>query len=410
MLTRLINVALSFLMLWALYKSGCRIARIRELSFKAMAKASWPGILAFTLNEGLRFGRGLDYNLYAAGFYGSSSVDLWERFEPIYAYVTVFMKDNGLSFQWIVVLTSFTLIVSLVCFVRNFREAAPWGLPAFAVLYQQQAENLMRWFFGASFLIIGFSFLLKEGRKKKDVMLYVFFSVVSVLVHYGLFVMPVAYYLMILPKRPLLKPWMAISLFFLTAAYFQIKVMLAFTDYLNVFTLFSDRAEGYVSAGEQWLTSGSDILTFSAIGGRTFTAVCCVSAFLGYRLVKILDDRGYTILYNLFFVGFVVMPITNQLEIGSRYGLLLSLYQFVVWGYALKHLRPRDARLLKSRSASAVVLLICTGFVFKGQVVNKFVNPEYHLLYVWDKKGRKYLDLEKTYYKDLWEKKRQSGG
>lgn len=410
MLTRLINVALSFLMLWALYKSGCRIARIRELSFKAMTKASWPGILAFTLNEGLRFGRGLDYNLYAAGFYGNSSVDLWERYEPIYASVTVFLKDNDLSFQWIVVLTSFTLIVSLVCFVRNFREAAPWGLPAFAVLYQQEAENLMRWFFGASFLIIGFSFLLKEGRKKKDVMLYVFFSVVSVLVHYGLFVMPVAYYLMTLPKRPLLKPWMAISLFFLTAAYFQIKVMLAFTDYLNVFALFSDRAESYISAGEQWLTSGSDILTFSAISGRTFTAVCCVSAFLGYRLVKILDDRGYTILYNLFFIGFVVMPITNQLEIGRRYGLLLSLYQFVVWGYALKHLRPRDARLLKSRSASAVVLLICTGFVFNRQVVSKFIRPEYYLLYVWDNKGRKHLDLEKTYYKDLWEMKRQSGG
>lgn len=68
MLIHIIHLSLTFLMLWALYKSGCRISCIQKLSFKAMVKASWLGVLAFTLNEGLRFGRGLDYNIYADHF------------------------------------------------------------------------------------------------------------------------------------------------------------------------------------------------------------------------------------------------------------------------------------------------------------------------------------------------------
>ena len=48
----------------------------------------------------------------------------------------------------------------------------------------------------ASFLIIGFSFFFKEEKCKKDTIIFVFFSIISVLIHYVLVIMPIAYYLM----------------------------------------------------------------------------------------------------------------------------------------------------------------------------------------------------------------------
>lgn len=408
MLVRVIHSLLTFLMLWALYKSGCRISRIRDLSFKAMTMASWPGILAFTLNEGLRFGRGIDYNVYASNFYDNPS-SVWGEYEPIFRTIIVFLKDNSLPFQCLVMLMSFTLIVSLTCFIRNFREAAPWGLPAFGILFSGIAENLMRWFFGASLLFIGFSFLLKEedGWKKKMV-IFTFFSVASVLVHYGLFVMPIAYYLLSIPKRPLLNPWMAISLFFLVGMYFQTEMMLALTDYLNVFSLVSERAEGYVDKAERWLTGGADSLIVRVFPPMLATIVYCVSVWLGYRLVKVLDTHRYTVLYNLFSVGFVLIPVGMQVEIGLRYQQLLVLYQFVVCGYALKYLGRRNGILVKDKRVSMAVFLFYMGFAINFCVRRPFVTPEYTQLYVWNSGWKKYLDVEKTYIKDAREMQRRS--
>lgn len=406
MLIHIIYLFLTFLMLWALYKSGCRISRIQKLSFKTMAKASWPGIFVFTLNEGLRFGRGLDYNLYADNFYNMQSNWFLEQYEPIYAGVTVFLKDNGFSFQWLVMLMSFILIVSLVCFLRNFRQAAPWGLPAFALLCQQP-ENIMRWYFGASFLIIGFSFLFKEERRKKDMIVFLFFSIISVSIHYGLVVMPIAYYLMTIPKRALFTPWVAVSLFFLIGIFFQTETMLFLTDYLNVFSLLSDRADGYIDKAEQWLTGGSSILTFNAFPSKPLIIIYCISVWLGFRLVNILNSKRYTILYNIFSVGFVILPIGNQIEIASRYQQLLFVYQFVIWGYALKYLRLKNRILIKSKQVSMAVFLVCIGYMGYF-VLHKFRGQEYYQLYIWNSNGKKYLDLDKTYYKDLWKEKRKS--
>lgn len=358
--------------------------------------ASWPGILAFTLNEGLRFGRGIDYNGYASRFYDNPS-SVWEENEPIFRTIVIFLKDNNLPFQCLVMLMSFTLIVSLTCFIRNFREAAPWGLPAFGVLFSGITENLMRWFFGASLLFIGFSFLLREGNgKKKEMVIFTFFSVASVLVHYGLFVMPIIYYLLSIPKRPLLNPWMAISLFFLVGMYFQTEMMLVLTDYLNVFSLVSERATSYVNDAERWLTRGSVQVFPSMLS----TIVRCVSVWLGYRLVKVLDTHRYTVLYNLFSVGFVLIPVGMQVEIALRYQQLLVLYQFVVCGYALKYLGRRNGILVKDKRVSRLCFLVYMGFAISFCVRRPFVTPEYTQLYVWNSGWKKYLDLEKTYIKD----------
>ena len=405
MLIHIIHLSLTFLLLWALYKSGCRISCIQKLSFKAMVKASWLGVLAFTLNEGLRFGRGLDYNIYADHFYNRTSEWFYDEYELIFAAIVNFLKNNGCSFQWLVMLMSFMLIVSLVCFLRNFRQAAPWGLPAFALLCSQP-ENIMRWYFGASFLIIGFSFFFKEEKCKKDTIIFVFFSIISVLIHYGLVIMPIAYYLMTIPKRPLLKPWIAISLFFLIGIFFQTETMLIFTEYLNLFSLLSDRSSDYIDNIEQWLTGGSDILTFKPFPSKPLIIVYCISVWLGYRLVKILDLKKYTILYNIFSVGFVVLPIGNQLEIATRYQQLLFLYQFVIWGYVLKYLRFKSGILIKSKQVSIVVFLVCIGYV-SWFSLQKLRTQEYYQLYIWNSNGRKFLDLNKTYYKDLWKVQRK---
>ena len=110
--------------------------------------------------------------------------------------------------------------------------------------------------------------------------------------------------------------------------------------------------------------------------------------------------------YNIFSVGFVVLPIGNQLEIATRYQQLLFLYQFVIWGYVLKYLRFKSGILIKSKQVSIVVFLVCIGYV-SWFSLQKLRTQEYYQLYIWNSNGRKFLDLNKTYYKDLWKVQRK---
>lgn len=147
-------------------------------------------------------------------------------------------------------------------------------------------------------------------------------------------------------------------------------------------------------------------MTFKPFPSKPLIIVYCISVWLGYRLVKILDLKKYTILYNIFSVGFVVLPIGNQLEIATRYQQLLFLYQFVIWGYVLKYLRFKSGILIKSKQVSIVVFLVCIGYV-SWFSLQKLRTQEYYQLYIWNSNGRKFLDLNKTYYKDLWKVQRK---
>ena len=70
--------------------------------------------------------------------------------------------------------------------------------------------------------------------------------------------------------------------------------MLIFTEYLNLFSLLSDRSSDYIDNIEQWLTGGSDILTFKPFPSKPLIIVYCISVWFGLPFGK---DFGFEKIY-----------------------------------------------------------------------------------------------------------------
>lgn len=78
------------------------------MSIKRMGiyKAAALGIIIFTLNEGLRFGRGIDYNYYAIAF-KQNLINHNSSWDPIFLFIANLLGYLGIPWQGYVILMSF---------------------------------------------------------------------------------------------------------------------------------------------------------------------------------------------------------------------------------------------------------------------------------------------------------------
>ena len=170
--------------MYVLYINGKKIKALPEgIRLKKYLKTAMPSIIIYTLNEGLRFGRGIDYNIYAKDFVYNTGNQYFENGDLGFRYIGMLLQSLGMPFQAFVLLMSFILILSVLIFIRNFKECAPFALPLFLLLFYTATENLMRWFLGFSFILIGFSFIVQEKKSIKNID----FSVLTIICFLELF-------------------------------------------------------------------------------------------------------------------------------------------------------------------------------------------------------------------------------
>ena len=141
---------LLLIMLFVLYRAGKSIAK----TGKIWSLAGFSAILVYTLNEGLRFGRGIDYNLYGM---------VYERLEATgqsdwdisFQFVARVLIDLNIPWQGYVILMSFVFILAMLIMLKVYQEIIPYALPLFALFSAGTVENMVRWYFGFSFIMIG---------------------------------------------------------------------------------------------------------------------------------------------------------------------------------------------------------------------------------------------------------------
>lgn len=393
-------VFLFFLTMYILYINGKKIKALPEnVKLKRYLKVSMPSIIIYTLNEGLRFGRGIDYNLYAKEYVYNTGSLYFENGDAGFRYVGIFLQNLGLPFQVFVLLMSFILIFSVIIFLKNVKGCAPVALPMFLLLFYTATENLMRWFLGFSFILIGFSFILNDSKNIRSYLFFTIFSIISFFFHFALIFVPFVYIILMQFKRPLLKPTISILLFILIGISFQSKIMISLKEYLDIFLLLSEKSTYYVDNAEQWLTSGASGLSLSSFPPLFRVALYIIEVILGYKLCKILNTK-YIILYNIFLIGFIVLPIANQIELVLRYQYLIFIYQIVILGYIVDiYFISRKIKLNKILYTLSILSFL---YFSQGQIRKWIFNePDYKHLYIWDSKGKDFLDLEKTYYNDM---------
>ena len=385
------------MMIYVLYKAGESIKELGTIK----CPAGLAAIIVYTLNEGLRFGRGIDYNLYGMAYERlESGKDV--NWDPSFLFLGKLFVEFGIPWQGYVMLMSFVFIVAMLIMLKGFKEIMPLALPLFALFSLSEVENMVRWYMGFSFIMIGISFILNNAPKCK--IKFFLFSVIACSFHLALLPIPILFYLVYLKKTPLLTPIPAIILFFCIALFFQSNFMMEFIELFNIFSRTTDRFEGYEDNAQYWLTGGFDGANVSALPDIQVVIFLCCLVYLGHKITiteeedeekednKGKEDNHKAIFaYNLFIVGFLLYPIANLIELVLRFESIFIFFRAIVLAYILKYIYI-EKRITITYGIYILSILIFLNIGRKTLVTPFKMKPEFYM-YVWDQDRHTYQSV-----------------
>lgn len=335
-------------------------------------------ILIISLNEGLRFGRGTDYNVYFFNYHNIISDYDVRSNELLFVALCKLNDMLGLPYQGLVYFMSLILIVSGAFFLKNHKNIIPFALPLF-MLFTIEAENLMRWFTAFSFLLIGISCL-----EQNNIKYFVVFSVCAFLFHSGIIVVIPIFLFLHYVRKPLLKPLFSCVIYIFIYLFFKTSFMLNFVQYMNVFSGMTQFA-GYVENADEWLTGTANFVAQKLNIGIVVMDLIVIK--IGYEML--IYKPKLTYLYNLCLIGTILSPALNQIEILYRLCLLFKLFQFVIIAYAVYFfICIRRKSTIYFIMTWIVILNLIRIHIF-NILLSPYTSNSY--LYVWDKMGREFL-------------------
>ena len=365
---------LMILMFSVLYLSGLELKR----NYKVISIQGIIVIFIFTFVEGLRFGRGIDYNIYWEAYIDGLKGHEFEK-SYLYNFISELLYVIDVPFQFFIVIMSFVLIVALLIFMKHYKEVVPLALPLFIYFSYPQTENMIRWYFGFSFFLIGLFYLIKKDSMN---VWYLFYSFIACSLHYAFLPVPVLFYVIFLLKRPILKPTYSVSIFLGIYFFFKSDIMEGLVDMIQVATFLSDSSyESYVDSADYWLIGGFNGEEVSGRIGLAYMIMLILITYLGHMVIKD-KDRKYIYAYNCYLIGLFLYPISKQIELLIRYDGPFYFFISVILATIIYNLSKKIKKSLYVPLCGA--LLLCFLVVLKGTIVESYNGSEKCYMFVWD--------------------------
>lgn len=387
-------IILLLFMLFVLYKTGLHLQK----KWKIISAAGLSSLLVYTLNEGLRFGRGIDYNLYWRGYMNLEHG--WDTQTNIGFYIlekTLVLFN--LPWQACVIIMSFIFILATLILMKNYRQVIMFALPLWVFFTKESVENLMRWNLAFSFIMIGLSFLLQEDK----IINYKFWilSLIGATFHYAILPIPIVFNLLYFFNKPIIKPVYALVIFLVISLLFEVKFMMHFANMLNNLSFMGDKFQGYIDNAEFWLTkSVGGVRSSSWIGGyQTFLSFFL--AIAGYICCKKMDKK-YIFAYNLFIIGLILRPLTIQVELLNRFDNLFFYFRAIVFATIIYVVLKKY--VFEHRGVISVLLYIVLILTLIVPIKNTLSTNENKLLYIWNSEGKTPESMLNMYYEDKQKK------
>lgn len=345
-------------------------------------KSFIPIIIAYTLYAGLRWGRGIDYNIYYWVYKEYSNGTPKADFEPLFALLIKIFVLLGLEWKHLVFAMSFLLAVAGCIFLKQFRKGLVFILPFF-FLKLDDAENLQRWYMAFSFVLMGCPCLLKNHIDFKK---FVVFALLGFLVHYGivLVIIPmvaICYF----SRRGVLSPWISAILYFFGLFFFSPDMMGIFTDFVSNINI-GVRFASYQADAEGWLTgSNKDYLFRTASFLNIIPSMFLI--FVGYSYTRQhREDVRIVTLYHWTMFSVVFLPIAIQIELLGRIESPFTIMQYVFMA-----IMAYDILISKIKVKTMVYYVCLCVFVYyaiKLVMVYPLSVDKKLTYYIWDSEGR----------------------
>lgn len=396
-MTTTIYTLLLLFTLFILYKSG----KVLQDGGKVLSSAGLSAVLVYTFNEGLRFGRGIDYNLYGIEYEKLSSTG-YSDWDISFQYIARALIAMDVPWQGFVMLMSFIFIVATILLLRNFSEVLLYALPLFVLFTRNETQNMVRWYLGFSFVLIGLSYLLKEESR------YNFkfwgFSIFACTFHLALLPLPIVFYLLHLRKLPLLSPLWVLLLYFSIAFFFQTDFMKRFVDIVNLLSMSlgsaSERLANYGNRAEYWLTGGfAGTSEHSALPNMHELIFLSCLVIVGYKAV-INKGGNYVFAYNMFVVGLLAYPLALQIELVQRFDQPFLFFRAIVLACIIECVFVKRTVPVNQLAWLFSVLIVLN--MGRKIIITPFNGNPDKYLYVWDSHGKTYQSMYNMWISDMY--------
>lgn len=327
-------------------------------------------ILFFTLIEGVRYGRGVDYMHYIDVY----KYDM-EKEQVLFTSFNDVLKSIGISPELSFMVYAFPFICGAMTMMKPMKKYAMYMFPLFLMSIISMHEAFIRQVLAMSFIfmyivelnsIIGDLLNKKIKIKIKRLLPLAFLAVIAYSIHsiaiLGIFVITMA---MIFLRRPL--PWIYIIPILLIGKFYVSK---SFDfSYLNSILSFvgstSDKFSGYTENADIWFSADALDNAYSRNMSIEIleTFGCCALIYLGYKLFQnVLKDKErcskrvanvslginaelYVSLYNVFIIGTLILQTFYNLELARRVAHCWDIYWFVPMALVLYY---RNSKLFNS--------------------------------------------------------------
>ena len=333
---------INLLLIWIIYFEGSLISR-----GKNYWQCCWWIIIFFTLVEGVRYGRGVDYMHYLDVY----NYDL-EEDQILFTSLNQFLKSLGVSAEMAFMVYAFPFITGAMLMLEPMRKYAVYMFPLFLISIISNHEAFIRQMLAMSFVFIytGRLYVLisKSGIKKlniKDIALLSCLAFIAYSIHSIAIVGILVITLVMLCIRTQFSwhytiPLLIIGKFFVSNS-FDWSSLESFLSFLGS---TNDKFSSYTENADRWFSNDAMVAGFTRNITIQFleTFGCCAILYLSDKMfatmktgIRIKDFKTgsfdlfyYISLFNIFVIGMLVFETFSALEIVRRVAFCWNFFWF----------------------------------------------------------------------------------
>lgn len=338
---------LNLFLFWIMLYEGKMVAK-----GKSYWKYCWWAILFFTLIEGVRYGRGVDYMHYIDVY----KFDL-EKDQVLFTSINNVLKSIGVSPELSFMFYAFPFICGAMAMMKPMRKYAMYIFPLFLMSIISMHEAFIRQMLAMSFIfmyIVELNAVIDELLSKKikvrQIFPLAFLAIIAYSIHsiaiVGIFVITLA---ILFLRKPL--PWIYMVPLLLIGKFYIAKNFDFgyLNSLLNLLGASSDKFSSYTENADRWFSEDAmqDAYSRNVLIEFLEAFGCCALIYLGNKLlrhvwqgveksskqVSSISMEGniglYVSLYNVFVIGYIILETFYNLEIVRRVAHCWDIYWFV---------------------------------------------------------------------------------
>lgn len=336
-------------------------------------------IVAYAAFLGLRWGRDIDYNVYAERYLAIDNIFSEEsRSSPLFAFIVLLSKALGISYPVFIILQCGFFMFSALFFLRDYIGYLKWILPMLLVAFAAN-DNLIRYFLAQSFIFIGLHYYMQDKYIR-----FFLFSICSCLTHFGL----IPFVIVIALSKYLNKTYIPKYISVLIYAYVLFFVNISDMTYLVVISsyilpLMGDAdfsMSGYLEGMDDIINGTGTLLFEHSITNKIKSLLTFVPLIMcGQYAVQKLKNGKY--IYNLAVINLILGSVLGQAEVLLRYMYSFNIFIVVTLAALIYKWRVLGNKFQLFYSY-LLILLYCYALV-----TAPFAREDYQMYFLWDSNG-----------------------